>query len=40
MLGATIIMLLTAMSFKGRPGRINRMEGGLLLVGFIVFNSI
>ena len=45
MLGATIVMLLMAMSFRGRPGRINRIEGGILLVGFIayqfiVFNSI
>ena len=45
MLGATIVMLLMAMSFRGNPGRITRIEGGILLAGFvayqfIVFNSI
>ena len=45
MLGATLVLLLMAMSFKGRVSRINRIEGGLLLLGFIayqilVFNSI
>lgn len=45
MLGATMVLLLMAMSFKGRVSRINRIEGGLLLLGFVayqilVFNSI
>lgn len=45
MLGATLVLLLMAMSFKSRVRRINRIEGGLLLLGFIayqilVFNSI
>jgi cation:H+ antiporter len=40
MLGATIVMLLMAMSFRGRPGRINRIEGGILLSGFIAYQFI
>ena len=45
MLGATVLMLVMAMGFRGRPGRISRVEGGILLAGFfayqfIVFSSI
>lgn len=40
MLGATIVMLLMAMSFRGRPGRINRIEGGILLSGFVAYQVI
>lgn len=40
MLGATIVMLLMAMSFRGRPGRINRIEGGILLCGFVAYQFI
>ncbi|QUM78246.1 calcium/sodium antiporter [Moritella sp. 24] len=40
MLGATIVMLLMAMSFRGRPGRINRIEGGILLAGFVAYQFI
>lgn len=40
MLGATIVMLLMAMSFRGRPGRINRIEGGVLLSGFVAYQFI
>jgi len=40
MLGATIVMLLMAMSFRGRPGRISRIEGGILLAGFVAYQFI
>ena len=40
MLGATILMLLMAMGFRGRPGRITRIEGGILLAGFVAYQYI
>ena len=45
MLGASVLLLIMAIGFKGRPGRINRWEGGILLMAFVayqvwVFNSI
>ncbi|GIC76113.1 calcium/sodium antiporter [Moritella sp. F3] len=40
MLGATIVMLLMAIGFRGRPGRINRIEGGVLLAGFVAYQVI
>lgn len=36
MLGFTIALFLMAYGFRG-PGRINRLEGGLLLAGFIAY---
>lgn len=35
----TVALLIMAYGFRGRQGRINRMEGGLLLAGFIAYNS-
>jgi len=32
MLGLTVLMFLLGFGFRGRPGRINRVEGGLLLL--------
>jgi len=29
-----------AMSFRGRPGRITRVEGAILLAGFIAYQFI
>ena len=40
MLGATILMLIMAMGFRGRPGRITRIEGGILLAGFVAYQYI
>ena len=45
MLGASVLLLIMAIGYKGRPGRINRWEGGFLLMTFVayqvwVFNSI
>ncbi|QFI39762.1 calcium/sodium antiporter [Moritella marina ATCC 15381] len=40
MLGATIVMLLMAISFRGRPSRINRIEGCILLAGFVAYQII
>lgn len=40
MLGATVALLLMAISINGRPGRVNRLEGGLLLSGFIAYQYI
>ena len=40
MLGATVLMLVMAMSFRGRPGRITRVEGAILLAGFIAYQFI
>lgn len=40
MLGASVVLLLMAISFRGRPSRINRVEGGLLLVGFIAYQIL
>lgn len=40
MLGATVVLLIMAIGINGRPGRINRWEGGLLLLGFIVYQFI
>lgn len=40
MLGASVALLLMAIGINGRPGRINRWEGGLLLLGFIAYQFI
>ncbi len=40
MLGATVALLIMAIGINGRPGRINRLEGGLLLMGFIAYQFI
>ena len=40
MLGATVVMLVMAMGFRGRPGRITRVEGAILLAGFVAYQFI
>lgn len=40
MIGATVLLFVMAMSFAGRTRRINRFEGGALLVGFIIYQFI
>ncbi|MBU2881928.1 calcium/sodium antiporter [Psychrosphaera sp. B3R10] len=39
MIGATVALLFMAMNFKGTR-RINRVEGGLLLVGFVAYQIV
>ncbi|BFM08512.1 calcium/sodium antiporter [Halioxenophilus aromaticivorans] len=38
MLGLTLAMFVMAYGLKGRQGRINRVEGGLLVVAFVAYN--
>jgi cation:H+ antiporter len=38
MLLLTLMLLLMAYGFKGREGRINRLEGAMLLIAYIMYN--
>lgn len=40
MLAATLVLLIMAIGINGRPSRINRWEGGILLIGFIAYQFI
>jgi cation:H+ antiporter len=40
MLAATVALLIMAIGINGRPGRINRWEGGILVIGFITYQFI
>jgi len=35
----TILMIVFAFSWRGRPRRINRLEGGILLALFVAYTS-
>jgi cation:H+ antiporter len=37
MVGLTGVLFLMAFGFRGRPGRLNRLEGGVLLAGFVAY---
>lgn len=39
MTGMTVLMAVFALGWRGRPGRINRLEGGVLLVMYIAYTS-
>ncbi|BBI62277.1 hypothetical protein HSBAA_35830 [Vreelandella sulfidaeris] len=39
MTGMTLLMILFAFSWRGRPRRINRLEGGILLALFIAYTG-
>ncbi|SJL83240.1 calcium/sodium antiporter [Vibrio palustris] len=39
MLAVTVVLLMTAISIKGRPGRINRVEGAVLLIFYLMYNG-
>ncbi|MFC3023519.1 calcium/sodium antiporter [Vibrio zhugei] len=39
MLAVTVVLLMTAISIKGRPGRINRVEGAILLMFYLLYNG-
>ncbi|MGO1297808.1 MAG: calcium/sodium antiporter [Vibrio sp.] len=39
MLAVTVVLLMTAISIKGRPGRISRVEGAILLMFYLLYNG-
>jgi cation:H+ antiporter len=39
LIGLTLAMFIMAYGFRG-PGRINRVEGGLLVLGFVAYQTL
>jgi cation:H+ antiporter len=38
--GITVFLFIAAFGFRGRTGHINRVEGALLLVGYLAYNAV
>ena len=40
MIGLTVALFVMAYGFRGRPGRLNRIEGALLLTAFVAYQTL
>jgi cation:H+ antiporter len=40
MIGLTVALFIMAYGFRGRPGRLNRIEGALLITAFVGYQTL